>query len=73
MNQLGKGILFRFTQWVSVYGGHRYVVGEQDKLYDLDFWMDDKTGELGVYDQHYLLRNVLIPAAQISQYTCIAK
>lgn len=24
-------------------------MGEPDKLYDLDFWMNDKTGELGVY------------------------
>lgn len=27
-----------------------HVVGEPDKLYDIDFWMDGKTGELIVYD-----------------------
>ncbi|GAB6052187.1 hypothetical protein JCM17960_10070 [Magnetospira thiophila] len=26
-----------------------HVVGEPDKLYDLDFWMNDKTGELQVF------------------------
>jgi hypothetical protein len=26
-----------------------HVVGEPDKLYDIDFWMDGKTGELIVY------------------------
>ncbi|MCG7907047.1 MAG: hypothetical protein JAY95_10990, partial [Candidatus Thiodiazotropha taylori] len=26
-----------------------HVVGEPDKLYDLDFWMNDKTGQLKIY------------------------
>jgi len=37
-------------------------VGIPDKLYDLDFWMNDKTGELKVYDSkvHKEPRNSLL-------------
>ena len=42
VRQIGTDIYFACTDF--------HVVGEPVKLYDLDFWMNDKTGELGVYD-----------------------
>lgn len=42
VRQIGTDIYFACTDF--------QVVGEPGKLYDLDFWMNDKTGELGVYD-----------------------
>ncbi|MFC1673119.1 hypothetical protein ACFL12_03095 [Pseudomonadota bacterium] len=41
VRQIGTDIYFACTDF--------HVVGEVDKLYDLDFWMNDKTGELAVY------------------------
>ena len=41
VRQIGSDIYFACTDF--------HVVGEPDKLYDLDFWMNDKTGELKVY------------------------
>ena len=41
VRQIGSDIYFACTDF--------HVVGEPDKLYDLDFWINDKTGELGVY------------------------
>lgn len=41
VRQIGSDVYFACTDF--------HVVGEPDKLYDLDFWMNDKTGELGVY------------------------
>ena len=42
VRQIGTDIYFACTDF--------HVVGQPDKLYDLDFWMNDKTGELKVYD-----------------------
>lgn len=42
VRQIGSDVYFACTDF--------HVVGEPDKLYDLDFWMNDKTGELAVYD-----------------------
>ncbi len=42
VRQIGSDIYFACTDF--------HVAGEQDKLYDLDFWINDKTGELGVYE-----------------------
>ncbi len=41
VRQIGSNIYFACTDF--------HVVGEPDKLYDLDFWMNDKTGELKIY------------------------
>ena len=41
VRQIGSDIYFACTDF--------HVVGEPDKLYDLDFWMNDKTGQLKVY------------------------
>ena len=41
VRQIGSDVYFACTDF--------HVVGEPDKLYDLDFWMNDKTGELGVF------------------------
>jgi hypothetical protein len=41
VRQIGTDIYFACTDF--------HVVGEEDKLYDLDFWMNDKTGELKIY------------------------
>ncbi|MBF0384070.1 MAG: hypothetical protein HQL69_23910 [Magnetococcales bacterium] len=41
VRQIGDDIYFACTDF--------NVVGEPDKLYDLDFWMNDKTGELKIY------------------------
>lgn len=41
VRQIGTDIYFACTDF--------HVVGDKDKLYDLDFWMNDKTGELKVY------------------------
>ena len=41
VRQIGSDIYFACTDF--------HVVGEPDKLYDLDFWMNDKTGELTIY------------------------
>ena len=41
VRQIGSDVYFACTDF--------HVVGEPDKLYDLDFWMNDKTGELRVY------------------------
>ncbi|CCQ75204.1 hypothetical protein [Magnetospira sp. QH-2] len=41
VRQIGTDIYFACTDF--------HVVGEPDKLYDLDFWMNDKTGELKVF------------------------
>ena len=41
VRQIGSDIYFACTDF--------HVVGEPKKLYDLDFWMNDKTGELGVF------------------------
>lgn len=41
VRQIGSDIYFACTDF--------HVVGEEDKLYDLDFWMNDKTGELKVF------------------------
>ena len=41
VRQIGSDIYFACTDF--------HVVGEPDKLYDLDFWMNDKTGELRIY------------------------
>lgn len=41
VRQIGTDIYFACTDF--------HVVGEDDKLYDLDFWMNDKTGALQVY------------------------
>ena len=41
VRQIGSDIYFACTDF--------HVVGEPDKLYDLDFWMKDATGELKVY------------------------
>ena len=41
VRQIGSDVYFACTDF--------HVVGEPDKLYDLDFWMNDKTGELKVY------------------------
>ena len=41
VRQIGSDIYFACTDF--------HVVGEPDKLYDLDFWMNDKTGELKIY------------------------
>lgn len=41
VRQIGSDIYFACTDF--------HVVGEEDKLYDLDFWMNNKTGELKVY------------------------
>ena len=41
VRQIGSDIYFACTDF--------HVVGQPEKLYDLDFWMNDKTGELSVY------------------------
>lgn len=41
VRQIGSDVYFACTDF--------HVVGEPDKLYDLDFWMNDKTGELEIY------------------------
>ncbi len=41
VRQIGSDIYFACTDF--------HVVGEPKKLYDLDFWMNEKTGELKVY------------------------
>ena len=41
VRQIGSDIYFACTDF--------HVVGEPDKLYDLDFWMNDKTGQLKIY------------------------
>lgn len=41
VRQIGTDSYFACTDF--------HVVGKPDKLYDLDFWMNDKTGELSVY------------------------
>lgn len=41
VRQIGSDIYFACTDF--------HVVGEPDKLYDLDFWMNEKTGELKIY------------------------
>lgn len=41
VRQIGSDIYFACTDF--------HVVGEPDKLYDLDFWMSDKTGILAIY------------------------
>ncbi len=41
VRQIGSDIYFACTDF--------HVVGKPDKLYDLDFWMNDKTGELKIY------------------------
>jgi hypothetical protein len=41
VRQIGSDIYFACTDF--------HVVGEPDKLYDLDFWMNDKTGMLAIY------------------------
>ena len=41
VRQIGSDVYFACTDF--------HVVGEPDKLYDLDFWMNDKTGELKIY------------------------
>ncbi|MES9941184.1 MAG: hypothetical protein ABW104_11235 [Candidatus Thiodiazotropha sp. 6PLUC2] len=41
VRQIGSDIYFACTDF--------HVVGEPDKLYDLDFWMNDKTGMLKIY------------------------
>jgi hypothetical protein len=41
VRQIGSDIYFACTDF--------HVLGEQDKLYDLDFWMNDKTGQLKIY------------------------
>ncbi len=43
VRQIGSDIYFACTDFS--------VVGEEKKLYDLDFWMNAKTGELKVYDE----------------------
>ncbi len=42
VRQIGSDIYFACTDF--------HVVGDEDKLYDLDFWMNADTGELRVYD-----------------------
>ena len=42
VRQIGSDIYFACTDF--------HVLGKPKKLYDLDFWMNDKTGELKVYD-----------------------
>ncbi|MBF0471159.1 MAG: hypothetical protein HQL48_07255 [Gammaproteobacteria bacterium] len=41
VRKIGSDIYFACTDFE--------VIGESEKLYDLDFWMNDKTGELRVY------------------------
>ena len=41
VRKIGSDVYFACTDF--------HVVGEPDKLYDLDFWMNDKTGELQVF------------------------
>ncbi|RLW71270.1 MAG: hypothetical protein B6D71_02985, partial [gamma proteobacterium symbiont of Stewartia floridana] len=41
VRQIGSDIYFACTDF--------HVVGEPNKLYDLDFWMNDKTGQLKIY------------------------
>jgi hypothetical protein len=41
VRQIGSDIYFACTDF--------HVVGDPDKLYDLDFWMNDKTGQLKIY------------------------
>jgi hypothetical protein len=41
VRQIGSDIYFACTDF--------HVLGEPDKLYDLDFWMNDKTGQLKIY------------------------
>ena len=41
VRQIGSDIYFACTDF--------HVLGDKDKLYDLDFWMNEKTGELKVY------------------------
>lgn len=41
VRQIGSDVYFACTDF--------HVAGEPDKLYDLDFWMNDKTGELKIY------------------------
>lgn len=41
VRQIGNDVYFACTDF--------HVVGEPDKLYDLDFWMNEKAGELKVY------------------------
>ncbi|MES9832529.1 MAG: hypothetical protein ABW139_09820 [Candidatus Thiodiazotropha sp. DIVDIV] len=41
VRQIGSDIYFACTDF--------HVVGEPDKLYDLDFWMNDKTGMLKIF------------------------
>lgn len=42
VRQIGSDIYFACTDF--------HVLGQPDKLYDLDFWLNDKTGELKVYE-----------------------
>ncbi len=41
VRKIGSDVYFACTDF--------HVVGEPDKLYDLDFWMNDATGELQVF------------------------
>ncbi|MBF0247728.1 MAG: hypothetical protein HQL36_06605 [Alphaproteobacteria bacterium] len=41
VRQIGEDVYFACTDF--------HVVDEPDKVYDLDFWMNDKTGELKVF------------------------
>jgi len=41
VRQIGSDVYFACTDF--------HVVGEPDKLYDLDFWMNENTGELQIY------------------------
>ncbi len=41
VRRIGSDIYFACTDF--------HLVGEPDKLYDLDFWMNDKTGQLKIY------------------------
>lgn len=41
VRQIGSDVYFACTDF--------HVVGKPDKLYDLDFWMSEKAGDLSVY------------------------
>ena len=41
VRQIGSDVYFACTDF--------HEVGDEDKLYDLDFWMNDKTGELKIF------------------------
>lgn len=41
VRQIGSDVYFACTDF--------HVLGEPKKLYDLDFWMNEKTGELKIY------------------------